>query len=561
MRTNQEIARMFLDIADAMEVLGENRFRLSAYRRAGELIASLTSNLATLRTEQDLTELPHIGVASAQMINDALDQGYSPLYEAMLTRVPPGVLEMLRVPGVGPKSAARLYHEFAISDRAALYAAAREGRLREIKGFGAKTESRIIASIEQILQHSQRLRLVDALRVMDELVAVIGGAAGIAQISPAGSVRRGQSTVGDLDLVAAADNLTQARQTLLALPQVAQGAETDHGVRLALHNGMQVTVALCQPADWGGTLLLWTGNALHRTALLERAAAREIALERGFATEAAAYAALELPWITPELREGWGEIAAAEAGLLPTLIEASDIRADLHWHTQWSDGRDTLEAMVSAGRALGYTHMAVADHSAYLGVTGGLDGRRLREQRSAIDALNAANPGFRLLQCCEVDILPDGTLALPDDVLAELDLVVASPHVALRQERATATARLVRAIENPHVDIIGHPTGRLLEERAGADLDMREVIAAAVATDTALEVNAGPERLDLDAPLVRQALQAGARISINTDAHDPRHLAGIGLGVITARRGGAQAADVINTWALDALITWTQRNT
>jgi DNA polymerase (family 10) len=330
---------------------------------------------------------------------------------------------------------------------------------------------------------------------------------------------------------------------------------------------MQASTALCSPEHWGSALLWWTGSAAHRAALQtlldgSGTLTAQGLNNQGLADETAAYHALGLPWIAPELREGWGEVALAHANRLPTLIDIDDIRADLHWHTQWSDGRGTLEAMVEAGQARGYTHMSVADHSAYLGVTGGLKPKQLREQRKAIEALNsefeAQGIAFRLLQCCEVDILPDGSLALPDEALAGLDIVVASPHVALRQDRESATARLIRAINNPYVDIIGHPTGRLLEERQGLDLDMDQVIAAAAKTDTALEVNAGPERLDLDAPLIRQALQAGVKLSINTDAHDPRHLAGIGLGVLTARRGGAQAIDVINTWNLEALIEWKQ---
>lgn len=574
MLTNQEITRIVADIADAMEVLGENRFRVAAYRRAADALGALTTSVAALRQSDELTSIPGIGEGIAGIISELLDKGRSDFVDDLLTRVPPGLLDMLRVPEVGPKSAARLFHDEGITDLAALQAAASEGRLRSIKGFGAKTEARILAAINQLLTRTHRLRLMDALPVMDTLLAAIVGLPGVQKVSPAGSVRRGASTVGNLNLLLATEDVTGVRAALHQLPQVASN-DPDLGdvVGLTLHNGMYAQVALATPAEWGSALVYWTGSHEHLAQLQALAGKRDWNFDqRGFAVantlrrcadEAAVYAALDLPPILPELREGWGELAAASRGELPTVIEPSDIVADLHWHTEWSDGKASLRDMAEAGRALGYQFMSVADHSAYLGVTGGLDAERLRQQRSELDVLNAeyqqASIPFRLLQGCEVDILPDGSLALPDDVLAQLDLVIASPHVALRQSRTEATARLVRAINNPHVDIIGHPTGRLLNTRAGADLDMVQVISAAANTGTILEVNAGPERLDLDAPHIRTALAAGVKLTINTDAHDPRHLAGIGLGVLTARRGGARAADVLNTWSLDALTQWLSK--
>ncbi len=570
MLSNQDIAQMFARIADALEVQGANRFRINAYRKASDTLAALTVGLATLREQDDLTNLPNIGATSAQIINELLDQGYSPIYDALMTQVPPGLLDLLRVPAIGPKTAARLYHDHGISDLQALYAAAKSGTLREIKGFGAKTEARIVQSIDEWVQRTPRLRLVDAMRVMHELVASLTQLQPVSHVAPAGSVRRGCATVGDLNLVVAASSPSDALAAISTLPQVA-AASVDAGImELRLHNGMQVRLIVVPPQQLGATLVRWTGAQAHleqldallaqRGWLLDTAGLHTPAGLQPMADEAAVYAALDLDWVPPELREGWGEITAAQQHQLPRLITPQDLRADLHWHTQWSDGRATLREMAEAGRALGYTYMAVADHSAYLGVTGGLDAKRLKQQRAEIDSLNAEwaaqDVPFRLLQCCEVDILPDGSLALADAILAQLDLVIASPHVALRQERAAATERLVRAISNPHVDIIGHPTGRLLEERAGADLDMEQVIAAAAANQTILEVNAGPERLDLDGHHVRQALQAGVKISIDTDAHDPRHLAEIGLGVTTARRGWATPADVVNTWPLSELQAW-----
>jgi DNA polymerase (family 10) len=567
MASNQEIAQTFADIADAMEVLGENRFRVAAYRKVSDTIAALTTSLQALHEQQALTSIAGIGDASAGIISEILETGSSAFVDELLTRVPPGLLDMLRVPEVGPKTAARLFHEEGITDLAALRAAASEGRLRAIKGFGAKTEARVLAAIDALQSRPSRLRLVDALPVMNELVAAIGNLDMVERVAPAGSLRRGSSSVGDLDLVAATADPEGARAALAALPQAASSQPTADGIDLALHNGMNVSLLLVPAEAWGSALVDWTGTRTHVEALQALAAERGWSFDwRGFQTpaglracadEAAVYAALDLPLIVPELREGWGEVAAAQRGELPSLIDPAAIRADLHWHTAWSDGKSSLREMVEAGRARGYSHMSVADHSAYLGVTGGLDADRLREQRAEIDALNAeyaaAGIDFRLLQGCEVDILPDGSLALPEAALAALDVVIASPHVALRQPREEATARMLRAIANPYVHIIGHPTGRLINERPGADLDMERLIAAAAANGTILEVNAGPERLDLDAPHVRAALAAGVRLTINTDAHDPRHLAGIDLGVLTARRGGASADAVVNTWPLERL--------
>ena len=568
MLTNQEIARTFGDIADAMEVLGENRFRVAAYRKAGDTLAAHPTSLAALHQHGKLTDISGIGEASAGIIGELLDSGHSAFVDALLTRVPPGLLEMLRVPDVGPKTAARLFHDEGITDVTALRAAASEGRLRSIKGFGAKTEARILAALDALQTRTNRIRLMDALPAINELVAAISNLADVEQVAVAGSVRRGSATVSDLDVVLATNHAAAVRDQLRQLPQVA--AHTDPNadeIQLTLHNGMAASVLLVAPAEWGSALLRWTGSRAHVVALQARAAGRGWTFDRhGFGTpngllrcadEAAVYAALDLPLIVPELREGWGEVAAAERGALPELVQVSDICADLHWHTTWSDGHSSVREMAEAGRALGYSHMSIADHSAYLGVTGGLDGERLLQQRAEIDALNAeyaaAGSAFRLLQGCEVDILPEGSLALPDDVLVTLDFVIASPHVSLRLPRAEATARLVRAINNPYVHLIGHPTGRLLNERDGADLDMAQIIAAAAQTGTLLEVNAGPERLDLDAPHIRAALAAGIKISINTDAHAARHLAGIDLGVLTARRGGATNADVVNTWSLQNL--------
>ncbi|MFD3166218.1 DNA polymerase/3'-5' exonuclease PolX [Herpetosiphon sp. NSE202] len=567
MLSNQAIAQVFADIADALEVIGENRFRLAAYRRASDTLAAQTTSLASLREQGSLTSLPNIGEASAAIIGELLDHGHSALADQLLEKVPPGLLQILRVPEIGPKTAARLFRDEGIQDLEALFAAAQDGRLAKIKGFGAKSAAKVLSALEALQNQVLRLRLVDALPVAEELSAALAELPSVSAAQVVGSTRRYQASVGDLNFVVATLDAAATYAAIGALAQVAQATPSAHGIQLLLHNAMNAWVVAVEPNQWGSALVYWTGSANHVADLNQLAEAQNWQLDPSnlpdFADEAALYQALGLDWITPELREGWGEIALAQAKQLPTLLEQSAIISDVHWHTTWSDGGASLREMVLAGIAKGYRYMAVADHSAYLGVTGGLDGERLLSQRAEIDELNqqlaAEGHDFRLLQSCEVDILPDGSLALPDEVLAKLDLVVASPHVALRQARAESTARMLRAINNPYVTIIGHPTGRILNGRAGADYDMAQIIAAAAATGTVLEVNAGPERLDLDAVHVRAALAAGCNISINTDAHATAGFNNLFYGVVTARRGGVSNQQVINTWEVEAVLGLRQQ--
>ncbi|HNP73035.1 MAG TPA: PHP domain-containing protein, partial [Kouleothrix sp.] len=390
-----------------------------------------------------------------------------------------------------------------------------------------------------------------------------------------GSLRRGRETIGDIDLLAATSDPAATVQAFTSLPLVARvessGAEK---ATVFLHNGLQADLLALDPAMWGSALQHFTGGKAHNIRFREIALAQGLSFsEHGFkradgslllcATEEQVYAAVGLPWIPPEIRENAGEFEAAAAGRVPRLVELGDIRADLHMHSDWSDGKASIRAMAEAAIARGYSHVALTDHSAFLGITNGLDAERLRSQAGEVAALNAeyaaAGVNFRILRGIEVDITADGGLALPDDVLAELDVVVASPHVKLSQPPEQATERLLRAIRNPHVDIIGHPTGRLIDSRPGAEIDIDAVARAAADTGTLLEVNAGPERLDLDAPSVRRALELGAKITIDSDAHHPDNLPWLRLGVLTARRGWARAEDVANTWSLAELQRWLAR--
>jgi DNA polymerase (family 10) len=577
--TNREIADVFYAIADTMEVLGEDVFRTRAYRRAGDALLELSAPLAALRERGELAGIPGVGKAIADKIGELLDTGQLKFYEKMRAKVPAGVLEMLRVPNIGPRTAGRLYSELGIASLADLKAAAEAGKLDNIKGFGAKTVASIMQGISAAEQRDKRTLLFDALRAAESLIEALRAASPeVSEASYAGSLRRARPTIGDLDILAATDDPAATVRAFTSLPLVARVESSgDEKATVYLHNGLQADLIALPPKMWGSALQHFTGGKAHSIRFREIALAKGLSFsEHGFkrvgdqsapiltcATEEEVYAAVGLPWMPPEIREESGEFEAAAAGKLPRLVELADLQADLHMHSSWSDGKASIREMAEAARARGYSYMAITDHSAYLGVTNGLDGARLRKQAAEVAAINteyaARGERFRILRGVEVDITADGALALPDDVLAELDLVVASPHVKLSQPIEQATDRLLRAIRNPHVDIIGHPTGRLIGSREGSEIDLDAIGRAAAETGTLLEINSGPDRLDLDAPSVRRALDLGAHITINSDSHHPDNLQWIRLGVLTARRGWAEAGRVANTWGIEKLLEWVKR--
>lgn len=570
-RSNREIADVFLGIADRMDMLGEDRFRSLAYRRAGEAIADLPMPLGDYRARGALEDIPGIGKTIADKIEVLLDSGDLPLAARLREQVPDGVLDLLRVPELGPSKAARLYKELGVASLADLRAAIEAGTIRALKGFGAKSEERLRVGLAGLEEGERRILMSQALAQAEALLAGLRAAhPAIAAVAYAGSLRRARPTVGDLDLLAAAADTAAVTAAFTALPQVASviGAG-DVKASVHLHSGLRCDLLVVTPERWGSALQHFTGSKDHNVHFRRLAQERGLTFsEQGFeredgglltcADEAAVYAALDLPYIPPELREDAGEIEAAAAGALPALIELAAMRADLHMHSRWSDGRASIAEMAAAAEARGLQYIAISDHSAYLGVTGGVDAARLREQAAEVAALNAAyerrGSPFRVLHGVEVDITPDGELALPDEALAGLDIVIASLHVSLRQPREQATARLLKAIANPHVDMIAHPTGRILNRRAGADLDMEAVLRAAAERGTIMEINSGPDRLDLDAGHVRRALELGVDLAIDSDAHHPDDLAWLRLGVLTARRGWAPAERVVNTWPIERLL-------
>lgn len=567
--TNREIAEIFSSIGDIMDILGENRFKVLAYRRAAENIMSLGQDLRSFWRAGTLQEISGIGQAIAEKIDELFSTGRLEFYERLQEQVPAGVVSLLQIPDVGPKTVKLLWEELGVQSVTELEAAARAGRLRTLRGLGARSEAKILAGIEILNRRSDRISLGTAWPVAAELLeGVRTTCSEVQEVAVAGSLRRMRATIGDIDLLAASEAPASVMRAFVALPAVAEvilSGPTKTSVRL--HNGLQADLRVLEPDRWGTALQYFSGSQAHNVRLRELAVKQGLSLsEYSFKREdggeilcrdeAQVYETLGLPWIPPELREDQGEIQAALAGELPDLVEREAIRGDLHVHTDWSDGTSTLAEMAEAARELGYEYLVISDHSQSLGIARGLTAERQREQRAEIDALNERWNDFRLLQGCELEIKADGSLDLPDDVLARLDLVVASLHTSQRQDQEQITRRMLNAVTNPYVDVIGHPSGRILGQREESAVDLDAVIDTAATTGTALEVNSTPSRLDLDDVHVRRAIGLGVKIAINSDAHHPDGLDNLAYGVATARRGWATAADVLNTMTLDELLAW-----
>ncbi len=575
--TNRDVAAELALVADILQILDANRFRVIAFQNAAESVRTLSQDLHTLHAEGKLQSIQGVGKGIADAIAEFLTHGKVAEFEELKAQVPAGVVEMIHVPDVGPKTAKRLWQELGVTSVAELRAAAEAGRIRVLKGFGEKSEQKILRGIELAARRTRDRTNIGAARplalgVVEALRERVAEGA-IARLEIAGSLRRWKETIGDVDILVVSATPQPVMEAFGTLPQVVsvlgQG-ETKSSI--VLGDGLRVDLRVVEPQHWGAALQYFTGSKEHNVAL------RELALKQGwslneysltatgegeaptgetryFEEEQALYEFLGLAWIAPELRENRGEIAAAAARTLPDLITADCIRGELHGHSTWSDGTASIAEMAEAARARGYRYWAVCDHSTGLGMVGGLDAARLAAQAAEIAELNArweaAGVDFRLLRGIEVEILSDGTLGLPDEVLAELDVVVASIHSGLRQERATITARCLRAVRNPHVDILGHATGRLIGTREPSDLDMEAVLAACAETGTVVEINAHPSRLDVNDVYARRAVELGCKLAINCDAHEVDGMAVLPYGVAVARRAWVTAADVVNTRSWD----------
>jgi DNA polymerase (family 10) len=570
--SNRELAEIFDTIANLLEIKGEVIYKVLAYRRAAESLENLGREAAEYWREGELTEIPGVGKAIAEKIDELLTTGKLEFFEELTAQVPASLKEVLQVPDLGPKKVALFWNTLGITSLAELEAAARAGKLRDLPGMGAKSEAKVIAGIESLARRTTRIPLGRAWPTAQELLAQLRQVPGVAAAEAAGSLRRMRATVGDLDLLAAASDSAAVMEAFINHPLVARvlgKGETKSSVEYA--NGLRAQLWVHPPERFGTALQYATGSKDHNVRLREMALKKGLSLsDQSFlredgseilcATEEQVYELLGLPWIPAELREDKGEIQAALAGKLPELIERSDVRAELHSHTTWSDGKLSVKEMAEAARQRGFKVLAITDHSPSLGVTGGLSIEDIRTQRAEIEAAQTElGDSIRLLQGTEMEIRADGTLDYPDEVLAAFDIVIASIHVSLRQLREKITERILNAIKNPHVDVIGHLTGRLIPDREGADLDMEAVLTAAAESGVALEINAHPARLDLEDVHARRAVQLGIPLSINTDAHSPADMDLMHFGVATARRGWVEAGDVINTWETDRLLAWLRK--
>ncbi len=565
MMTNREVAEILRQIADMLEIKGEVIYKAMAYRRAADNILNLGRDINEVWREGKLREIPGVGKSLAEKLDELLRTGRLEYYEQLKEEIPPGVVAMLAIPEVGPKTAKLLFEKLGLTSVAEVERAAREGKLRTLPGLGEKSERKILAGIEALHRRSERIPLGTAWPVAQEILAALRQVRGVVQAEAAGSLRRMRATVGDIDLLVASADPEPVMDRFVSLPLVAEvSLRGPTKCTVILQNGLQVDLRVLPPERYGSLLQYFTGSKDHNVALRELALKQGLSLsEYGFKRdgeeilcprEEDVYHTLGLEWIPPELRENRGEIEAAGRGQLPKLVELGDIQGDLHVHTNWSDGAASLEEMARAARARGYRYLVISDHTKSLGVARGLTPERLRQQRAEIERLNATFSDFRVLQGAEVEIKADGSLDFPDEVLAELDVVIASVHSGLRQERERITARLISAMRNPHVDIIGHPSGRILGQREASAVDMDELLRVAAETGTCLEVNAQPVRLDLDDVHIRRAIEMGVKLAINTDAHGVGGLEVMRYGVATARRGWAEAKDVINTRPLEELL-------
>ena len=563
--SNAEIAAQLDKIADLLDIEGANPFRIRAYRRAARLVGELPRAVADmLAAGEDLDDLPGIGPDLAGKIATLAQGRAPPLLLELERETPPGIAARLAIPGLGPKRVHALHEALGIDSVAALRQAAADGKLRGVPGFGAGLAAKIVHALAAGAGAAPRTLLAVAEQTAQPLLAYLRQAEGVSAAEIAGSFRRRRETVGDLDIVAVAAESAPVMRRFTSYEAVAEVVERGPTrATIRLRGGLQVDLRVVPPESFGAALCYFTGAKAHNIAL------RQIALDQGLklneyglhrgprhvagATEADLYERLGLRWIPPELREDQGEIAAARENRLPHLLTLEDIRGDLHMHTTASDGRTSLRGMAEAARARGYAYIAITDHSRRLRMAHGLDAKRLAREMEEIDCLNADTPGFTILKSIEVDILEDGTLDLPDDVLSRLDLVVGAIHSRFDLPPAQQSERLLRAMDHRCFTILAHPTGRLLNQRPAYALDMARVMRGAAERGCFLELNAQPERLDLNDAHCRMAKSLGLKLAISTDAHGDAELGFMRFGVDQARRGWLEAADVLNTRPLPAL--------
>ena len=575
--SNRDMADIFSRCADMLQIRGDNIHRVLSYRRAAETIRAVPRDLRVIAGEGGLTDLSYIGKTIAAKIDEMLETDQLEFYERLRAEVPEGLVDIMHINGVGPKKAKLFWERLDITSVAELQTAAENDKLAALPGMGAKSQQKILDGIEALSRQTGRASIGDALpaaqKILDHLLELPEAQEG----ALAGSIRRGRETIGDVDILIAGDDSAPIMQRFVTMDNV--GRVLGHGPTkssVELLSGLQVDLRVLEKARWGTALNYFTGSLAHNVKM------RQIALDQGLSlnehalspvdagktviesaekilcdSEEKVYATLGLQYVPPELREDSGEIEAARAGRLPRLIRREDIVADLHMHSTWSDGKHTIREMVDACVQRGLRTIAITDHSRSLGIANGLSIERLLAQAEEVRRLNAELGGaINVLAGTEMDIKADGSLDYPDEILAQMDFVIASLHSGLRQQRAQVTERLLNAIRNPHVDMIGHPSARQFPNREAVDADWDAVLAAAKAHDTILEINANPLRLDLKPELARLAKDMGVLLAINTDAHQIAHLDLMDYGVTNARRAWVEAEHVVNTWSYERLDQW-----
>jgi DNA polymerase (family 10) len=566
---NSEIAKVFADIADLLELKGENPFKIRAYQKVVRSIEHLPAEVEQLVAEDRLREIPGVGEAITKKITELITTGKLDYYEKLKAEFPEGISALLTIPGVGPRTAMVLSQELDIKSVDELEAAILGGKVATLYRMGDKTAENIAHQIQALRRKDQRIPIGEALPVVEDILAGLKNLPGLKNLTPAGSLRRFRETVGDIDLMGTADNAVEVIQTFTSLPQVREVlASGTTKASVIVSGGLQVDLRIVEHDSFGSTLQYFTGSKQHNINLRERAHRMGLKLsEYGitalateelekFATEETFYRRQGLEFIPPEIREGQQELERAERGTIPRLVELSDIKGDLHVHTDWSDGHDSIEAMALVAKTLGYQYLGIADHSSGRGIAHGLDTERIRQQMIQIKELNQKIGGIHIFTGMEVDIRADGSLDIPNELLAELDIVTAAVHSSLNQGEEQMTGRIIRAIENPNVDVLAHPTCRLLPDREPVAVDMETVFRAAAKTNTVLEINAMPSRLDLKDVHAYRARELGVNLIINTDAHSTEHLGFMRFGVGVAKRGWCEAQDILNTRPLPELMTY-----
>ncbi len=559
MSINSEVAAILYEIGEILTIK-DDRFRSRAYLLAAQRITSLTEDIKKVKERGELDKIPGVGKSIAATITEVLDTGESKVLEELRESLPPGVRQLMELEGVGPKNAMRLVEELKLSSIDDLEKAAREGEVRELKGFGEKKEQNILQSISDYRNRQTRFLLGAILPIVDDILAWMRKSPAVLRADVAGSYRRRRETIGDLDLLVASNDPDASSKRFVEMPPVER--VVSHGSTKStvfLRGHLQVDCRVVPPEAYGAALQYFTGSKDHNVKL------RTIGVKLGYKlneyglfrreddslvaseTEKEIYRALGMDYVQPELRENRGEIEAAMEHKLPKLIELNEIRGDLHCHSNWSEGTMTIKEVVEKAKGLGLSYVAITDHSKSLGIAHGLDEERLKEQGKEIEAINEELEGFTVINGIECDIKADGSMDLSDSSLADLDIVVASIHSGFKNDEETMTNRMISAIHNEHVDIIGHPTGRIIQKRKPYPLNLDKVIEEAAAQRVALEINAYPERLDLDDISSRKTMEAGALVSIGTDAHALNQMEFLPLGVSVARRGWLTTKDVANT--------------